>query len=361
MSEFDMTVKSRLGDYQVRFHEGYGFLKQILTKPNTVLVIDRKVFDGYKGRLDFLEEVGIKYLFDAREENKTLEQAGDIVKWIIDNSAAKKNINYVSVGGGIMQDVSGFIASTLYRGVPWIFVPTTLLSQCDSCIGGKTSINFRHAKNLLGTFYPPREVHINADFIKTLSALDRQSGFGEVAKFILMDAYESNLDIARVRVKLEAAMAGSDAVASIIADSLRVKRSFMENDEFDRGRRNLLNYGHCFGHALEAASDYYVPHGVAVAIGMVFANFGAASRGFLPQEKVDEINAVIRSLVKQPQRVIDYRSEALLTNMKKDKKRVGSGLPLVCPTQGGLLLLKDFTEDEFAQALEKTRLFLGVK
>lgn len=361
MSQFDMTIKSRLGDYQVRFHEGYGFLKDILAKPNTVLVIDRKVFDGYKGRLGFLEGVENKYLFDAREENKTLEQASAIVKWIIDNSAAKKNVNYVSVGGGITQDVSGFVASTLYRGVPWTFVPTTLLAQCDSCIGGKTSINFGHAKNLLGTFYPPREVHINADFVNTLSALDRQSGFGEVAKFLLMDAYESDFDISKVRAKLEAAEANTNAVASIVSNSLQVKRNFMENDEFDRGRRNLLNYGHCFGHALEAASDYYVPHGVAVAIGMAFANFGAAIRGFLPQAKVDEINAVIRPLIKQSQREQDYRAESLLANMKKDKKRVGVGLPLVCPMQGGLVLLKDFSEDEFAVALEKTMRFLGVR
>lgn len=361
MSELGMTIKSRLGDYQVRFHEDYGFLKDILAKPNTILVIDRKVFDIYKGRRGFFKEVEHTYLFDACEENKTLEQASAIVKWIIDNSVAKKNINYVSVGGGITQDVSGFVASTLYRGVPWTFVPTTLLAQCDSCIGGKTSINFGRSKNLLGTFYPPRGVHINADFVNTLSDLDRQSGFGEVAKFLLMDAYEGNFDIAKVRAKLEASEANTSAVASIVADSLSVKRNFMENDEFDRGRRNLLNYGHCFGHALEAASDYYVPHGVAVAIGMAFANFGAAIRGFLSQEKVDEINAVIRPLVKQPQREQDYRAESLLANMKKDKKRVGSGLPLVCPTQGGLVLLKDFTEDEFALALDKTMRFLGVK
>lgn len=356
-----MTVKSRLGDYQVRFHEDYDFLKTILAKPNTVLVIDRKVFDIYKGRLGFLEEVERKYLFDAHEENKTLEKAGEIVEWIVGSSAAKKNLNYVSVGGGITQDVSGFVASTLYRGVSWTFVPTTLLSQCDSCIGGKTSINFGHAKNLLGTFYPPREVHINADFVKTLSDLDRESGFGEVAKFLLMDAYESDFDIARVWAKLAAVTAGSDAVAPIIANSLHVKRNFMENDEFDRGRRNLLNYGHCFGHALEAASDYYVPHGVAVAIGMAFANFGAAIRGFLSQETLDEVNAAIRPLVKQPQRERDYRSEPLLANMKKDKKRVGAGLPLVCPARGGLVLLKDFSEDEFAQALKRTKLFLDVK
>lgn len=359
MSDLDMTIKSRLGDYQVRFQKDYSFLGEILARPNTVLVMDRKVHDLYRERLPVLDELREKYLLDAREENKTLAQAGCIVQWIIDSFTAKKNVNYVSIGGGITQDVSGFVASTLYRGVSWTFVPTTLLAQCDSCIGGKTSINFGHSKNLLGTFYPPREVHINADFTNTLSDLDRQSGFGEVAKFLLMDAYESGFDLAQVRAKLQAPQNGSDSIARLIADSLKVKRNFMENDEFDRGRRNLLNYGHCFGHALEAASDYYVPHGVAVAIGMVFANFGSSIRGLLAEEVVNEINDIIKPLIRQPQRAQDYQMSPLLENLKKDKKRVGTGLPLVCPTHDGLVLLKDFTESEFACALERTTACLG--
>lgn len=360
MSDLDMTIKSRLGDYQVRFQKDYSFIGEILARPNTVLVMDRRVYDLYRERLPVLDELHEKYLLDAREENKTLEQAGRIVQWIIDSFAAKKNINYASIGGGITQDVSGFVASTLYRGVPWTFVPTTLLAQCDSCIGGKTSINFGHSKNLLGTFYPPREVHINADFTNTLSDLDRQSGFGEVAKFLLMDAYESGFDLARVRAKLRATQTDAASMARLIADALKVKRNFMENDEFDRGRRNLLNYGHCFGHALEAASDYYVPHGVAVAIGMIFANFGSAIRGLLSEDVVNEINDIIKPLIHQLQRAQDYQISPLLENLKKDKKRVGSGLPLVCPTHNGLVLLKDFTESEFVCALERTKEFLGM-
>lgn len=360
MNDLDMTIKSRLGDYQVRFQKGYSFIGEILARPNTVLVMDRRVYDLYRERLPALDELHEKYLLDAQEENKTLEQAGRIVQWIVDSFTAKKNINYVSIGGGITQDVSGFVASTLYRGVPWTFVPTTLLAQCDSCIGGKTSINFGHSKNLLGTFYPPREVHINADFTNTLSDLDRQSGFGEVAKFLLMDAYESGFDLSRVRAKLQTMQNGTEETAQLISDSLKVKRKFMENDEFDRGRRNLLNYGHCFGHALEAASDYYVPHGVAVAIGMIFANFGSVIRGLLEEDVVNEINEIIKPLIRQPQRAQDYLMTSLFENLKKDKKRVGSGLPLVCPTHNELVLLKDFTESEFVCALERTKEFLGV-
>ena len=289
---------------------------------------------------------------NAEEKSKTLDEAQKIISWIVESFSAKKNLNFVSIGGGITQDVSGFVASILFRGVPWTFIPTTLLAQCDSCIGGKTSINFRHFKNLLGTFYPPREVHVFPLFTETLSPRDLQSGCGEIAKFLLMRAYENNGGIDDVASKLDGVLNDLRVREAAILESLKVKQSFICGDEFDRGRRNLLNYGHCFGHALETSSGYHVPHGIAVAIGMIFANRGAVVRGLVKADFADSVNRLICGIIHQRQRKSDYAYEILLGCIKNDKKRTGNGLPLVCPRENGLVLLKDLTEVQFRMAYE---------
>ncbi len=356
MSSHDLIVRSRLGDYPVKFHKGLDFLAELSTLPNPVTIIDQRVFELYAD--SFKPNIGDRpvYLLDALEERKTLAEASLIYQWVLDTFKAKRNINLVSIGGGITQDVTGFVASTLFRGVDWTFVPTTLLAQADSCIGGKTSLNFENRKNLLGTFYPPRVIHLAPVFTKTLSELDLNSGYGEVAKFLLMHHFESGEALATTVADVRRIVSCGDRLAPVIRTCLNVKRSFMESDEFDCGRRNLLNYGHCFGHALEAASDYYIPHGIAVNVGIIFANLAAAARGLLPRNTVETITREINlPLLVQRQRADDYSEKALLDNLKKDKKRTGNALPLVVPVAGGLIKLDDFSETEFYQTLDELR------
>ena len=308
-----ITVRSRLGDYPAVIYESPVFWKELAAIPNGALVADRRVYELYLGM--WTEAFGDRpvFLFEAEETGKTLEGASKLYEWLTGNFAAKRNLNLISIGGGITQDVTGFVASTLYRGIGWHFVPTTLLAQVDSCIGGKTSLNFRHSKNLLGTFYPPHKIHIWPGFCATLNELDLAGGWGEIIKFFLMD----------------------------------------------RGRRNLLNYGHCFGHALEAASNYYVPHGIAVNIGIMFANLAAVRRGTLTQSCCEAIlREVNLPYLVQKQRPEDYDAAALLENLKNDKKRTGTGLPLVIPAGDGLLRLNDFTEAEFHTVLHDLKAIL---
>ncbi len=356
MTEYDLTIRSKLGDYPVHFHEGFDWLGSLAALPNRVTVIDRQVAGLYPDALEPLMRDTPIYLLEATEEHKTLDEASRIYHWVLDHFAAKRNLNFVSVGGGITQDVTGFVASTLFRGVGWTYVPTTLLAQADSCIGGKTSINFGSHKNLLGTFYPPRAIHLAPAFAHTLSRLDLFSGFGEAAKFLLMRRFESGEPFAKTVADLRAMVACGGGSADVIRVCLGVKRSFMEADEFDRGRRNLLNYGHCFGHALEAASGYYVPHGVAVNVGIVFANLAAVARGLLPKAEEEAMTQEINlPLLVQRQRVEHYEDQLLLDGMKNDKKRIGNALPLVVPVVGGLKKLDDFTEDEFHSTLDALR------
>ena len=174
------------------------------------------------------------------------------------------------------------MASVLYRGVGWIYVPTTLLAMADSCIGGKTSLNLGSRKNLLGTIYPPNRVIVHAPFVNTLSGDDFASGVGEIVKLHMLGGAGHAEEL---RAILPALMSRETSVVHrATRTSLEVKRDFIEEDEFDRGRRNLLNYGHCFGHALEAASDFAIPHGLAVVVGMRLADLsGLPSRAADPR------------------------------------------------------------------------------
>lgn len=356
---YEIKIRSRLRDYQAEIHDDLSFLDELSALPHAAFLIDRKVFELYHDVFQTRFESKNIYFLDAQETNKTLEEAGRIYDWLISHFTAKRNLNFISIGGGITQDVSGFVASTLYRGIHWYYVPTTLLAQVDSCIGGKTSLNFGHHKNLLGTFYPPQQLFLYPGFAGTLTALDRSSGYGEIIKFLLMEGFENGkLDSVAERMKQIAAQQKN--LSEAIFDSLNIKRSFMEDDEFDLGRRNLLNYGHCFGHALEASSSYYVPHGVAVNIGIQFANLVATHRNTLSAERDQMIrDQICMPYLIQPQREQDYDEERLLENLKNDKKRVGEGLPMVIPVKDGLCRIQDLTPGEFLEALSilKNRLF----
>ncbi|MBR2642100.1 MAG: 3-dehydroquinate synthase [Lentisphaeria bacterium] len=350
-ARYTLNIHSNIRNYTAEIHTDYSFLDQLAELPNAAVLVDRKVYDLYTEIITkrFPEEK--IFLFDATENNKTFDAASEIYTWLITKFAARKNLNFISIGGGITLDVSGFVASTLYRGIQWYYVPTTLLAQVDSCIGSKTSLNFKQFKNLLGTFYPPHKIYINPDFHKTLSELDRSSGLGEIIKFLLMEGFEKQ-DISGIAERMQKITESSEQLADVICSCLNIKRSFMENDEFDTGRRNLLNYGHCFGHALESASGYYVPHGVAVNIGIIFAGFIAVSKGALTAEQHRYITRdICLPFLVQQQRSSDYDAERLLNNLKNDKKRTGNGLPMVYPVQDGLCKTLDLTEEEFQNAL----------
>lgn len=349
----ELVVKSNIHDYEVVFCEDFSCVDQWADVEHKAVIIDRNVFELYRDQFAGKFKESELHLFDALEDNKTLEAAGELYDWLTTFSA-KRNLLLISVGGGITQDVTGFIASTLYRGLKWYFMPTTLLAQTDSCIGSKTSLNFKQYKNLLGTFYPPHKLYINPGFIQTLTETDFFSGVGELIKLQLMkEKYPKNLD--DLKAVIDGVVARHDAILPVVRESLSVKIEYMKNDEFDLGRRNLLNYGHCFGHALETSSDYYVPHGIAVNIGMIFANLASLRRGGLSQEHflkmTNEINLpnIPLSLRRE-----DFNADTLLNSMKNDKKREGRHLALVLPyADWKLHKVKDLTENEFLKLLRE--------
>lgn len=340
-----LQIASRLRDYAVQVR---GDQWAAAAAEAAVTVVDETVWRLHRNGV--LTGVVDPILLSVDEERKTLAT----VEWLYDRllgRGLRRNGTVLSVGGGITQDLTGFAVSTLYRGVRWVFAPTTLLAQADSCIGAKTSLNHGRYKNLVGTMYPPDSVIVDPRFLATLSREDYFSGLGEVVKLHVIGGAAS---ARRLEEAMSRLLAREDAaLRAAVGDSLRIKKPFIEDDEFDRGRRNLLNYGHCFGHAIEAATAFAVPHGQAVVLGMLLAEAVAERRGLIGGTFRNELETrlFLPSLSVHPS--LDPAAvDAVVEAMRHDKKRTGAGLALVmCGDDFRMLRVDDLSEDEAVTAL----------
>lgn len=313
-----LIIQSHAGPYEVRFCSNPVELLMENGLEKRHFIIDRRIADLYSGELKTILDSASVLLVDAREDNKSLERFPEYVEHFV-SRGLRRDEKLVAIGGGIIQDITCFIAATMLRGVEWEFLPTTLLAQADSCIGSKSSINCRGAKNILGTFTPPRTVYIDVGFLKTLDERDVRSGIGEMLKVHVIDGRHAFDQIA---VHYDELTADDDLMVRFIRRSLEIKKGYIERDEFDRGPRNIFNYGHTFGHAIEAATHFAIPHGIAVTIGMDMANFVAARIGVGDQADFERMHDVLRK------NFSGYETHAVplqpfIDAIKKDKKNVG--------------------------------------
>lgn len=347
-----LTIRSRLGDYGVEFRNDASWAVELGETAHASFVVDELVWSLHgEGCLRPLAGRPLQ-LVPATEEAKTMDGVASLCDGLV-SQGAKRNAVFVAVGGGVVQDAVGFLASVFYRGVSWVYVPTTLLAQADSCIGAKTSLNFRHFKNLLGTMYPPRRVVVYPPFVATLSDDHYFSGLGEIVKMHLVAGTEAAAGLERIIPALR--RRDPSAVSRAVRASLQIKQPFIEEDEFDRGRRRLLNFGHCFGHAVESASDFRVPHGQAVVLGIVLAGLVSCARGGLDRSSLEELTAALLAPILTSAAAIgDLSHEVIVEAMRHDKKRTGEGLAVVLPLRdGSLRLADDVTETEALEALEQ--------
>ncbi len=207
------------------------------------------------------------------------------------SSGFRRDCRLLAIGGGVIQDITAFLATILMRGVGWEFIPTTLLAQCDSCIGAKSSINIAAFKNQLGSFHPPRRIHLCTGLLESLGEDAVRSGMGEILKFHLV---EGGATWEAVRALPPAP--SLDVLEGLVWRSLEIKRRYIEADELDTGIRAILNYGHTFGHAFESVSGFAIPHGIAVALGMAAATWISHARGMIDRAHRDEVLATLRPL-----------------------------------------------------------------
>lgn len=232
---------------------------------------------------------------------------------------ADRQTALIALGGGVVGDLAGFAASIYMRGIPVIQVPTTLLAQVDSSIGGKTGVDTAAGKNLLGTFHQPKAVFIDVTFLRMLPERMLRSGLAEVIKCgvidspAILDALEEAADNGRLRE--------ADFLERIIADTCRIKKQLVENDERDRGIRRILNFGHTIGHAVETASGYSLSHGESVAIGMVAAARFSEQLHGLPAADAFRIAELIRKVGLPDRLPAGMDAEEIPVRLAQDKKK----------------------------------------
>jgi 3-dehydroquinate synthase len=291
------------------------------------------------------------------ERFKQLGTVGRIYDALI-RANADRATTLLAVGGGVVGDVAGFAAATYLRGVPVVQVPTTLLAQVDSAIGGKVGVNHAMGKNLIGAFHPPAAVVIDPELLRTLPRREFRAGLYEVVKYgmiasrTLFDRLASDLDA------LFAREAG--ALLPVIAESCRIKGSVVEQDERESGLRRILNFGHTAGHALEAITKYRrFRHGEAVAYGMLAAAELAVARGALGADDRDALASLIVKMGPLPP-VGDLSAAQAMEAVARDKKNVAGRLHFVLPTAiGATTTVTDVTTDELTAALRAIGLRAG--
>jgi 3-dehydroquinate synthase len=307
-----------------------------------VIVTDSNVaghyLDPLEKNLRHLDFIVSSIVIPPGEHQKSLHRANLIFTQLLKQGIGRKSA-IVALGGGVIGDLAGFIAAMYQRGVTLVQVPTTLLSQVDSSVGGKVAVNHPLGKNMIGTFHQPRFVWIDADTLRTLPDREIVCGMGEVVKYgVVFDAQffgflEANLDKLR--------SLDPETVHSVQVRCCELKAHVVSEDEREQGLRMVLNYGHTVGHALEAAAGYqHLKHGEAVLLGMVAESFLAREMGLLPPDVHERIVQLVQRFPVQLNKAL-LTSAKVLSAMTRDKKSVGRKVRFVLPVRLGEVQVVD--------------------
>lgn len=302
-----ITFRSVLGDYGIEFVSDLSKIESLIDSENTFTFIDENVEQLYPS-LYRKANVGVVCI----ESNKTYEMSAYLLEQMV-RMGVKSNSTILVIGGGILQDLVGFCCSVYHRGVKYVLIPTTLLAQADSCIGGKTSINFQRKKNILGTFFPPKKIIIYSGFLNTLKDIEYRSGLGEIYKFHLLQNKMHDFDIALDKSKID----------DTIYNALLYKKTILDVDEFDKKERKFLNFGHTFGHALEFTSDNQLPHGIAVILGSVISTIISEKMEYNTPNMQLVYDHAKQLLAEIPLDKKWFELNAILEAVKLDKKNTG--------------------------------------
>ncbi len=319
-----VTIRAKSHTYSVII--GQGLIKELLEVDQPLIVADRR----FREMLESQGRFGCIYI-DAVESSKTLSTVEEVII-SLQKLGARSNSKVVAIGGGIIQDIMTLVASLYMRGIAWIYVPTTLLAMADSCVGGKSSINTKTVKNLIGNIFPPETIYADTDFISTLSDEDFSAGLAEASKICFCkgaDEFQKFLNLPSSK--------SPKYLAQMLPLVLNAKKWFVEIDEFDHSERKQLNFGHTFGHALEVGSSYGIAHGLAVASGIKAAMIYESKSRVL--SKVEEqFMLYADSLVNGPKfkwSLDDIDWESYASALNADKKHSETEYVLLLPNAGG--------------------------
>lgn len=329
----ELPVFHPTGEYQV--YIGYQLLDQIghlsKTEDQVALITDTNVAPLYAKRAARQWDNCTIITIPAGESHKTLESVRYVYEQML-AAGCDRQTTVVALGGGVVNDLAGFVAASFMRGVRFVTSPTTLLSIVDASVGGKTGVDMPEGKNLIGAFKQPEAVIADLDLLKSLQPDEFASGMAEAIKHGLLDAPKALPEILRKKWGAELrdgfSAADREAFQSLICDVVTVKRDVVQRDPFEQGERALLNLGHTFGHAIEQVTGYQVRHGEAVAMGLVCSAKLSHKLGYCDAELQPKIEAMLRQ-VSLPTRLPRLDPEELMSAMQKDKKKKGKQLRFI--------------------------------
>ena len=314
-----LSVKAHAREYEIVIEKDFSLLGESVKKVfhgKLLAVYDQNTHPLFsseiKKQLSCFELLEV--VLPSGEDTKSVQNYTELLSVLAENNFTRGD-GVLAVGGGVIGDLCGFVAATYMRGITYLACPTTLLSCVDSSIGGKTAVNLPEGKNLVGAFYAPSLVYISTSSLKTLPQREIECGFGEVVKYAFLDGEITFEDIKRGDLE------------DIILKCLKIKRKYVECDEFDRGERAKLNLGHTVGHAVESLSHYAYSHGLCVAKGIGKIIDISCKYYGLSQEKRSELKALLNSA--KFDLSIDFNAEELLSKIKIDKKAEDGAVSLI--------------------------------
>ena len=318
------------------------FVKTILT-PSQVVIISHPSINNLYGKEiagGFIAQGWTTNIIEVPEgeSSKNLAQAEKLYDSLLEYNCDRKSV-LVALGGGVIGDLVGFVAATYQRGIPFIQVPTTLLSQVDSSVGGKTAVNHPKGKNMIGAFYQPRLVVADIETLRTLPQKEYRAGLAEIVKYgVIADA--NLFDYLEIHYK-KILNHEFECLSHIIKTSCSIKASIVEKDERESHHRMILNFGHTFGHAIESLTKYsQFIHGEAVSIGMVCAAQLSHSLGKCSEETPNCIAALLKKLG-LPVAMPELGSSAVIQSLYHDKKTLGKKIKFILVTEIGSIEIAD--------------------
>lgn len=346
--------------YNISFHTDFSELGNILSElkmkeHKICIVTDSNVGKYYVGDvLDIAKDYCVQvetFTFSAGESNKNLETVNLLYEKLIEEKFDRSDL-LIALGGGVVGDLTGYAAATYLRGIRFIQVPTSLLAMVDSSIGGKTGVDYKSYKNMIGAFYQPKAVYMNFSLLETLSNVQFYSGFGEIIKHGLIHDLSyfqkvSQTDSADLKKKPE-------IIAPIVKHSCEIKQFVVEQDPEEKGLRAILNFGHTIGHAIEKKLSEYHLHGECVSVGMVAASYISMKRGNITEEEFNTICECLKTF-HLPIDVYQYHLDVteIYNITRNDKKMCADKIKFILLRKMGEAYIDtSVTKDEMMEAIK---------
>lgn len=344
---YNIAIRSDFSDLQnelKKLNKNYDYIC-VVTDSNVAPIYLDQILDILKSQSANTHS----FVFDAGEKSKNLNTVQNLYEYLIENKFTRNSL-LVALGGGVVGDLTGFTASTYLRSIDFIQIPTTLLAQVDSSIGGKTGVDFNQYKNMVGAFYMPRLVYMNLTTLNSLDDYNFAGGMSEVIKSALIQ----NKAFYNWLKSNSQSILNKDfsALEHLVFECCKIKGHVVEIDPNEKGIRAYLNYGHTLGHAIEKLSNFTLGHGQCVALGMVTANYLSRKLGFISKDEENDINKTILQY-NLPLSVPNIKKEDVLAASKNDKKMTGNKIKFVVLKEVGLAdTYLEFSDDDLLESLK---------